>query len=544
MTAPSAPPVSRTLAALIEEMAQSHASVPAIICGGDRLSYRDLEAESAAVARGLMALGAGPGERVAALMSNRPEFLVLYFAVARTGAVFAPLNTWHKPPELAWTLRHLEPRVLIVEAAFAGRDYAAEVQGLITDLAASEPGGLNDPAWPSLRSVVVLGTARPGMLDWDSLQTAGRGVTRVDLDQRSSSVSPDQTFQILYTSGSTADPKGVTLTHRSTVENCFNIGERRALEAGDLVWMGSPLFYALGAVNGIPATLTHGATLVTQGRFDPEAALDTIERLQVNVLYSTSNIIRALYESPAYSRRRVRSLEKGAAGISVAERRLLIEEMGAGLATQSFGLTEVYGHCAVGFPQDSLRTKLETDGAPLPGNEFKIVDPESGERLVAGRPGLLLVRGHVSREYFRDPEATAGAWDEEGFFATGDLGHLDADGYFHFQARLKEVIKTRGINVSPADLEQILMAHPDIKQAHVVGIPDPRQGELVVAFVEAPGLDEGGVQDFVRRRAASFKVPARVFFRTDAELPRVASGKVPKFRLRDEAMRELTGDAG
>lgn len=534
-------PESRTLGDLIDEMAARYPANLALICGEDRLTYTQLRDEASNLARGLLALGVRPGDRVASLISNRPEFLITCLAVAKVGAVFAPLNTWHQPRELGWSIRHLEPVAVIAEASFLKRDYAQDLKGLIPALARSEPGDLRDPAWPWLRSVTFLGPRQPGAFTWSELCDLGRAVSPERLAAAQRAVRPDQILHILYTSGSTAEPKGVMLNHRGTVENCFNIGERRALASGDLVWLGSPLFYALGEANCLPATLTHGATLVTQGQFNPERALDTIEKLGCNVLYATSNIIRSIYESPAYTRRRVSSLEKGSAGISVAERRILIEEMGARLATQSFGLTEAYGHCAVGFPEDPLEVKLSTEGAPLPGNEFKVVDPETGASLPAGQVGVLLVRGYTTREYYRNPEETARAIDGDGFFNTGDMGSLRPDGYFRFHSRLKEIIKTGGINVSPVDLEQLLLTHPAISQACVVGIPEARKGEVIVAFVESSGvLDEDGIKEFVRANAASFKVPAHVLFRRAQDFPRLASGKVPRFRLQQQALAELS----
>lgn len=538
-------PSSATLGDLIDEISARYPSNVAVVAeGGEAVSYAQLRALAAQAARGLLALGVRRGERVCLLMSNRIEWLVCCLAVAKVGAVLAPLNTWHRPAELEWTLRHVQPSVLIAETAFLKRDYAADVETILPSLPRSEPGELQAPELPGLRAVVFVGGRRPGTLAWEELLGLARSVPDEALQAAQAAVDPGDWLYVLYTSGSTAEPKGVTLSHGSTVRNCFEIGERRAFASDDRVWFGSPLFYAFGAVNCWPATLTHGATLVLQRRFDPDRAVELIERHACTVFYATSNIIRSVYECPSYSRRRTGSLIKGAAGISPAERRIALVEMGIRLATQSFGLTEVYGHCALGFPDDPLEVKLTTEGVPLPGFEFKVVDPLTRAPLPAGEVGLLLVRGHTTREYFRNPAETARTIDCDGFFSTGDLGRIGADGYFRFHSRSKELIKTGGINVSPFEVEQILLGHPAVRQAYVVGVPDARRGEVVVAFVEASRqVGEEELRSYVRDRAASFKAPARVLFRSADQFPRLASGKVPRFRLREEALAELRGGA-
>lgn len=527
---------------LIDEMVLVHGSRAAFIGGGEKLSYSELAQASRSLARSFLAIGVRAQDRICILSSNRAEFVIAYLACARVGAVFAPLNTWYRERELAWSLGRLAPVLLLAEPAFAGHDFARDLGRILPGLGRAAPGELHDDSVPSLRSIAFIGPARAGGWGWEQLLDLGREVPVELVRARQAGVAPDSIFQILFTSGSTADPKGVLLNHRSTVQNCFQIGERRALAAGDLVWFGSPLFYALGAVNCLPAVLTHGATLVTQARFVAEEALDTIERLGCNVFYATSNIIRAVFESSAFSRRRVASLEKGMAGISVAERRILIQDMGAHLATQSFGMTEVYGHCAVGHPDDALELKLTSEGCALPGNELRVVDPLSRRPLPAGELGLLTVRGHTADGYYLDPGASAQAWDQDGFLDTGDLGRLDLQGYFHFHSRLKEVIKTGGMNVAPADLEQVLLSHPAIVQACVVGIPDLRRGEVVIAFVASLGqLSEDEVCDYVRSSTASFKVPSRVVFKDGSDFPRLASGKIPRHRLREEAIALFGG---
>jgi fatty-acyl-CoA synthase len=532
-------PLSRTFGALLDEVAARDAAHPAVVDADGTLSYRDLQTESRRVARALLVLGVQRGDRVAVLISNRAEWLSACFGAARIGAIFAPLNTWYRQAEIEWTLRHLDAVAVIAESTFLKHDYAADLRTILPELQHASVGDLHAEALPALRSVVHIGDRQPGTFSWQEFLDLGRGIGDDALSAAERAVSPDDLLFILYTSGSTADPKGVTIAHRGAVENCFNIGERRGLTADDRVWLGSALFYGLGAVNALPATISHGATLVLQGHFEAGAALDVIESTRATVFYGMSNMIRAIYEHPAYRRERIASLVKGSASISVEERRMLIVDMGVEKATQSYGLTEAYGNCTGGYVDDPLDVKLNTIGQPLPGWDLRVVDPENLEPLSPGSTGLLLLRGYTTSMYYRQPDETAAAFTPDGYLITGDLCSLGADGYVRYHSRLKEMVKTGGINVSPLEVEQLLLRHPAIKQAYVVGVPDAQRGEILVAFVEADAVTQADVQGYLRERVASFKVPSHVLFRSDADIPRVASGKVPRFRLREEAMAEL-----
>ena len=249
-------------------------------------------------------------------------------------------------------------------------------------------------------------------------------------------------------------------------------------------------------------------------------------------------MIRSIYETPGFHRRRLESLTKGNAGIERAERRLLLVDMGVTHATASYGATELYGNCFGGNPDDSLERKLSSSGYPLPGFEAIVVDPDSGRTLRQGEIGLLKVKGYTANGYLNNPDETAKTFGQDGFYVTGDLGAFSADGYFNWHSRLKEMVKTGGINVSPAEIEHLILSHPAITEAYVVGIPDTAHGEVAVAFVVALGkVTEEDVRTHVRSMAASFKAPARVIFRRAEQIQRTTSGKVAKQELRTEALR-------
>ena len=533
-------PSGKTLASVVEEKAVAAPTRPAILFQDRSISYGELADHSAAAAKALLALEVKAGDRVGVLLGNDPNWLVMALAASMIGASFVPLNTWYKKNELGWTMRHCGLSVVVAARQFLRTDYGRLFSELIPELDGATPGHLAAPQWPALRAVVFVGETPPGGLGWSAFLRAGEAVTAAALATARAGVDPDRTAFVLYTSGSTAEPKGVMLTHRSVVENGFDLGQRRGIGADDRVWLGTPLFYALGATNALPAALTAGAALVLQGSFEAGAAIEAIERTEATVYYATGNVSRAILDHPDYARRRIGSLAKGNAGTVAAYKRLTLVEMGIAGAVPAYGLTETYGNATVGLPDDPLEVKLNTNGRPLPGMEIAIVDPATGAPLPRGQTGLVLVRGYTTPGYLDNPAETAKVLRPDGFFDTGDLGSLDDEGHMIFHSRLKDVIKSGGINVSPVEVEQLLAAHPDVRDAYVVGVADAVKGELIVAFVDAMNpVSERSLRDYVKERAAAFKVPHHILFRREEELPRLASGKVAKYRLAAEAQQEL-----
>lgn len=533
-------PAANTLAEVVAEKAAADPASPALFYGERVYAYRELFEEAEAAAKALLTLGVGAGDRVGVLLGNEPDWVILALGASMVGAGFVPLNTWYKHAELAWTIRHCGLKVLVSASQFLKTDYRALFDAMVPELAASRPGELRSEAFPQLRAIAFTGPAPAGALEWPQVLRAGEGISAEALHAARAAVSPDTTAFVLYTSGSTADPKGVLLNQRGVVENGFDLGQRRGIVAQDRVWLGSPLFYGLGATNALPATFTAGAALVLQGHFEAGSAIDTIRRTRATVYYGTGNMTRGMLDHPDYSQAKIGSLKKGNAGTVAEYKRLTLIEMGISGAVPAYGLTESYGNATVGEPDDPLEVKIATNGRPLPGFELRIVDPVTGRQLGQGETGLVLLRGHTTPGYLDNPQETAKALRPDGFFDTGDLGSLDADGRFVFHSRLKEVIKSGGINVSPVEVEQLLASHPDVRDAYVVGVGHPIRGELVVAFVDiAAPVSERALREFVKERAAAFKTPHHVLFRREDQLPRLASGKVAKHRLAEEARLEL-----
>ena len=533
-------PEGDRLAAVLDVQAAAAPAHPAILYRGTAMSYGELQERSIAVARSLLALGVGRGDRVGVLLGNQPEWVNMALAASYLGATLVPLNTWYKESELGWTLRHCGLKLLVSAARFIKADYLGLLHRIVPEAEGAAPGAIRSPAYPDLKGLFFLGEVPAGVPTWQDFLKLGDAVPAADFRAAAACASGEDAAFILYTSGSTADPKGVLLNGRGVVGNGFELGHRRGIVAEDRVWLGTPLFYGLGATNALPATLTRGATLVLQDFYEAGSAIEVIHNSGATVYYGTGNMTRGILDHPDYSQARIGSLQKGNAGTVAEYKRLTLVEMGIKGAVPAYGLTETYGNATVGWPDDPLEAKIATSGTPLPGMEMRIVDPKSGRGLPNGEVGLVLIRGHTTPGYLDNPEETAKALRPDGFFDTGDLGRFDGDGRFIFHSRLKEVIKSGGINVSPVEVEQLIASHPDVRDAYVVGVADPVRGELVVAFVDAAAaIGEGDVKSFVKERAASFKVPHHVFFRSEEDLPRLASGKVAKHRLAEEAKREL-----
>ena len=517
-------PASHTLPDLLDEITARGPARELIVGGAERLTYGETRARARQLAKGLIRLGIGRGDRVALVMSNRPEWLLIDFAVTLLGATLVPISTWSRPREIEYVLNHCGARTLITMPRFAGQHY---LDGL------AEMGGPGSARLPHLRHLVVAGGPASGpLVAFDSLWKLGRDVSDAELEAAQRAVRPEDVACILYTSGTTSTPKGVQLCHGGLVENMYNIGERQHLIAADRMWMGISLFWSFG-INALTAVMTHGGAVVLQEQLDPGEALALIERERCSVYYGTPNIALALWEHPDRPQRNLTSLRTGAAIGSPAAMQMVMD-LGAREICNVYGLTECYGNCAVTDAHDSPEVRRTTSGRPLPGMEIRVVDRETRRPLPVGEVGEILVRGLLTPGYYRDPEKNAPAFDREGFLITGDLGFVGDDGRVRFRGRIKEMVKTGGINVAPLEVEEVLLGHPAVEQAYVVGLPDPRKEEILVAVVVLkPG--ERAAPDALRALCkdalAAYKVPQEIHVMKREDLPITSTGKVQKFRL-------------
>jgi fatty-acyl-CoA synthase len=368
-------------------------------------------------------------------------------------------------------------------------------------------------------------------------------VSADEIDAARRAVSPDDVAYILYTSGTTSTPKGVQLCHGGLVENTWNIGERQRLTPADRMWMGISLFWSFGCANGLLAVMTHGGTIVLQEQMDVAAALALIERERCSVYYGTPNIAQALIEHPDRARRDLSSLRTGAA-IGAPAAMQMVMDLGAREICNVYGLTECYGNCSVTDAHDPAEIRRTTVGYPLPGMEIRVADRDTRRPVPPGEVGEILVRGHLTPGYYRDPERNAVSFDAEGFLVTGDLGFVGDDGRLRFRGRIKEMVKTGGINVAPLEVEEVLMGHPAVEQAYVVGLPDPRREEILVAVVVLrpdQQAEPEALRALCKDALAAYKVPQEIHLVKRDDLPVTGTGKVQKFRLAERLASARAG---
>ena len=506
MTAPS----RTTLRGVLEERASTGAEVPAVVTTTCSVTYSELARRAGQVAAALRGSGVARSDRVALLTDNRVEWIETAFATAGLGAVLTPFNTWVKTWDLEYLLDHSRPTVLVLLDRLGRQDFLEVLRPLLPELWSAGPGQWRSTRFPDLRTVVVVGEAPPGAHAY----AIWSDTPPLETDD----ATPEGTAMVLYTSGSTARPKAVPLTHGDLVANAWEIGERQGLSVDDRVFVASPLCWAFGSANAMMAVFTHGATLVLQSQFDPPAAVELMERERCTGLYTLPAMTRALLGVPRAATR-LRTVRRGVTIGPPAEVRLLIEDLGVDLACNIYGSTETYGNCCV-TPWDApAERRMSSQGPPLNGVELH-TDPASGEILVRGRitPGYLDAEGR--------PVPVA---DAHGWFATGDLGRLDDDGWLTFASRESDMIKTAGINVSPSEVEDFLLTHPDVAEAAVAGGDDPVRGQRVVAFVrprDGSAVTAEELRTYCSASISGYKVPAVVHLVTS--FPTTETGKLSR----------------
>jgi fatty-acyl-CoA synthase len=525
-----------TLGALPERAAKRWGSREALCFEGKRWSFAELAAGVDRVARGLIALGIGPGEKVGLWLVNRPEWIETAFAVMRIGAVLVPINTRFRTEDVAYITDQSDATTLILAERSGPVDYLGMVRELV-------PEGVTFVAsrLPKLSRMVLLGDSpRSGTVGWADLLAGAGAVDATALRRRADAVDPEDLTFLMYTSGTTGFPKGVMHAHR-LLRNVTDRAFRLAITEHDVILMYLPLFHLFGFSEGMLTSMVTGARQVLTETFDPDESLALLERERVTVLHGFDTHYKEMAEAHARRPRDVSSVRTGilAAGMASSTPVARTARAVFGPLVSGYGMSEFGAGAAIGALDSTEEQSCEASGYPAPGYEIRVVDPETGRDQPPGAPGEILVRGYtLMRGYYNKPEATAAAIDAEGWMHSGDMGLFRPDGHLRFIGRYKDMLKVGGENVDPMEVEAFLMTHPGIALAAVVGYPDARLSEVGVAFIlQTPdhGLSEEDVLAHCRGRIASFKVPRRVVFVDN--FPMTSSGKIQKVKLRDEALR-------
>jgi fatty-acyl-CoA synthase len=516
-----------------------------VVDQGVRWNWRELRERARDFAAGLIALGLQPGERVGMLATNRAEWLVAQFGTARAGLVLVNINPAYRTPELEYALQKVGCRALVSEASYKTSDYIAMLNELAPELAATEPGHLHSARLPELRIVIRLGTERSaGMFNFDDVAAkAGPGEFEA-LKTIGAELDFDAPINIQFTSGTTGSPKAATLTHHNIVNNASMSASIMKFTERDRLCMPVPMYHCFGMVLGTLLCTSSGAAIVLPAAgFEADACLRAIEAERCTAVHGVPTMFIAMLDEPGFADRDTTSLRTGimaGAPCPIELMHRVIDEMHLDEITIGYGMTETGPLSTQTLPGDPIELRVGTVGRPLPNTEIKIVD-ESGRIVPRGEPGELCTRGYnVMRGYWGDPERTARDIDDARWIRTGDVATMDANNYVRIVGRSKDMLIRGGENIYPREIEEFLYTHPKVEQAEVVGVPDPKFGEEVAAWIklrEGQTASEAEIREYCKGRLAHFKIPK--YIRFVDEYPMTVTGKVQKYLIRESMAKEL-----
>lgn len=522
---------------------------PLIALNDARITYGEAADQSARLARGLLAAGVTKGTRVGLLMPNGPDWIVAWLAAARIGAIVVPINTFYKPRELGWVLKHADVHTLLSVSSLLSNDYVARLETAVPELAGQEAGALLAPGLPYLRAVFVWDACDRGWArdrrDLEAAADANPSLDDAFLAAVEECVAPSDAMIVIYSSGSTADPKGAIHSHGAVIRHSFNLNSYRDLVPEDRVFSPMPFFWVGGFVFTLMACMHAGASMICEEAFDAGETLALLEREKVTVAAGWPHYAKAMMDHPSFRERDLSSIRSGNLYAILPEDQ---RPPDVELRSNSLGMTETCGPHSIDRMDVDLPERLRGSFGRAPeGVEHKVVDPETGATFPPGTEGEICVRGYSVMQGLHKVERED-VFDRDGFYHTGDGGHLDADGVLFFRARLGDVIKTAGANVAPREVEVVLEAFPEVQASFVVGVPDPVRGQNVAAAIVLDADQSLSAEDCRRRlreELSAYKVPRHIFFTAKAELPFTDSGKIDKRRLGAQLAERIgAGDSG
>ncbi len=542
------PLLGLTIGDLFDQTVEKYPDHPGLISRQQniRLTYRDLQNQVNRCAKGLMHLGFQKGQRVGIWSPNRAEWCVTQFATSKIGVILVNINPSYRLHELEYALKQSGCSGIVIAPEFKTSNYTEMLFTLAPELRDCEAGKLKAARLPELTAVIRLGSEKmPGMFNWDELMTMGESVSDQELSQKQREQEFDDPINIQYTSGTTGFPKGATLSHHNILNNGYFVARLQNLTHEDRLCIPVPLYHCFGMVMGNLGCVTHGATMIYPSEgFEPLAVLETVQEEKCTALYGVPTMFIAELDHPDFSRFDLTSLRTGVMAGSPCPSEVMkkvISLMHMREVEICYGMTEtspVSTQTRIDAPLDK---RVSTVGVIHPHLEIKIVDPSTGQVVPVGKPGELCTRGYsVMLGYWNNPEATAGAIDQARWMHTGDLATMDAEGYINIVGRIKDMIIRGGENVYPREIEEFLYTHPKISDVQVIGLPDPKYGEEIMAWVRVkPGeqVTAEELQAFCKGQIAHYKVP-RYFKFVDA-FPMTVTGKIQKFQMRQQSTEEL-----
>jgi acyl-CoA synthetase (AMP-forming)/AMP-acid ligase II len=527
---PSTPVFIRTLA-------ERYAANDLIVYEGQRLTYAEAASESARMAGGMLRAGITKGTRVGLLMPNSPDFVVALLAAARIGAIIIPINTFYKPKELAFVLRHADIQILLTVDHLLSNNYIERLETAIPALRDQAGPNTQDAPlflaeFPYLRRIVVWGECdRAWSYSPDALLAGADTIDEDYLQAVEQCVVPADPVIIIYSSGSTADPKGAIHTQGSVIRHAYNLNYWRDLRSADRIFSPMPFFWVGGLVFTLLCAMHKGCSLICEALFEPEKTLQLLESERVTQVTGWPHYGAALVDHPSFGARDLSSIRAG----NIYP--LLPPELRPAdpqLRSNALGMTETCGpHCIDHMDVDLEEAMRGSFGRPLEGIEHKLIDPDSGAAVAPGSDGEVCIRGYNVMQGLYKVERED-CFDKDGFYHSGDGGYQNAEGFLFFKARLGDMIKTAGANVTPLEVEILIDKQAEVQCSYVVGLPHPDRGQEVASAVilnTGEELDAGTLRGRLKQELSAYKIPAKIFFCRKADIPFTDSGKVDKRRL-------------
>lgn len=535
--------VKKTIGEILHDTKTVHPKNEALVYPefGIRQNYADFYESCRKTAKGFMALGVQKGDHVAVWTTNVPEWVYMQFGLSMIGAVLVTVNTNYKSHELEYIIRQSDSTTLVLIDEYRDTSYYDTAKTVIPELDSSEPGKINSSSLPLLKNVVYIGDRKeiPGMFKFEEVMKMGEKITDDELDKRESQLSPDDTINMQYTSGTTGFPKGVMLTHYNIVNNARMVGEVMGMTPEDKLLIQVPLFHCFGCVMSTLNSVYYGSTMVVLEAFDPLKALQAIDQEKCTAVNGVPTMFIAMLNHPDFDKYNMNSLRTGimaGAPCPTEAMNQVRTKMNCSEIVIAFGQTESSPVMTMTRRDDPVELRVSTVGRLLPDIEGKIIDPETGDELPPGVQGEIVTRSDcIMKGYYKMQDETADTIDKDGWLHTGDLGKMDENGYFSVTGRIKDMIIRGGENIYPKEIEEFLLQNPKVEDAYVVGVPDEKYGEQVLAAVKLKNgqtATDEEFKEYCTGKIARHKIPRYWEFMN--EFPMTASGKVQKYKIRDK----------